>query len=140
MAIVGVGTDVADVARFARLLERDSTRFLDRWFTATEVDWLLSQRRLAQHTAAQFAGKEAVLKSIRVPDVGPVRWREIEITRTGLPHQVVVHGSVRELAAEAGVSDFQLAIWHNERVATATAVAVTQGRPQAALPSGECSP
>lgn len=126
MAILGVGTDVTDVVRFARLVERDSTLFLDRWFTAREVEWLLRQRQLARHTAAQFAAKEAVLKAVRVPDVGPVRWREIEITRTDPRPGVVVHGSVRELADVAGVEGFHLAMSHDDRVATATVVAVSE--------------
>lgn len=127
MPVVGVGTDVADVARFARLLEHGGQRFLERWFRPTEVEWLSTKKARARHTAALFAAKEAALKAVRVPDLGPVRWREIEITHGlhGGPG-VVVHGSVRELADAAGVSDFHLALWHDDRVATATVVAVSE--------------
>lgn len=127
MAVVGVGIDVVGVDRFERLLERGGRRFLERWFRPAEVESLLAHRGPARHTAARFAAKEAVLKSLGVPDDGPVRWREIEITsdHRGL-WGVRLHGSIGELARGTGVGGVRVAVSLNERVATATALAVTE--------------
>ena len=124
MPIVGVGTDVVAVRRFTRLVERGGRRFLDRWFRPAEVEALLAHSEPARHTAARFAAKEAVLKALRVPDIGPVRWQEIEIThgpdgRVG----VLLHGSLRGIADTAGASNFQVSMTHAGACAMATVVA-----------------
>lgn len=127
MRVVGVGTDLVDVQRFTHLLDRGGTRFLDRWFLPTEVDALLSRSEPSRHTAALFAAKEAVLKALRVPDTGPVRWREIEIIRDtdGRPG-VTLHGSIRAVADAAQVTRFHVALADSGRVATATVVAISE--------------
>lgn len=127
VVVAGVGVDIVDVERFERLLEQGDGRFLARWFRPAEVESLLARREPARHTAAQFAAKEAVLKALRVPDDGPVRWREIEIVRhhRGL-WEVRLHGSIRELARSAGVGGFRVAVALTGRLGTATALAVSE--------------
>lgn len=134
MPVIGVGTDVAEVARFARLLDRGGRRFLDRWFRPSEVEWLLSRTAPARHTASLFAAKEAVLKALGVPDVGPVQWRDIEILSGPAGRtEVFLHGGVRELAQEAGVRDFHAAFSQMGRVAVATVLAVSDPPAQPVL-------
>lgn len=116
---------MADVERFTRLLGRGGRPFLDRWFRPAEVRAILARREPARHTAALFAAKEAVIKALRVPDIGPVRWREIEISDGpdgGV--SVVLHGSILELATATGLARLHVTTSHGGRLATATAVAV----------------
>ncbi|UFU02393.1 holo-ACP synthase [Ruania suaedae] len=126
MTVLGIGTDLVAVARFDRLIERGGRRFLERWFAEDEVEYCLARSAPAPHAAARFAAKEAVFKSLRIPGAGPPRWREIEVTRTaaGLPG-VRVHGSIRDLAEQAGVVTVHLSLSHDRTYATATAVALT---------------
>ena len=125
MSVIGVGTDLVDVARFELLIERAGRRFLDRWFRAPEVAYCLAQNEPARHAAARFAAKEAVLKSLRRPHRGPPPWREIEIVRSndGLP-SVRLHGTVRSIAGAAGIAALHVSMSHDTRYATATVVAV----------------
>ncbi|MPV48518.1 holo-[acyl-carrier-protein] synthase [Pseudactinotalea sp. HY160] len=138
MDIVGVGTDLVEVARFERLLRRGGRRFLDRWFRAAEIEYCIARGDPHRHVAARFAAKEAVLKSLRLPRPGPARWREIEVTRDvdGLPG-VALHGSMWEAAAAAGVVTVHVSLSHGGTYASATATAVGRsGGPEPAQPPG----
>jgi len=77
--IVGVGTDLIEVARIRRAWERSGERFLARHFTAEEIAYALSKRDPAPHLAARFAAKEAFQKA------WPARhgWREVWVVKNG---------------------------------------------------------
>src|SRR5579863_10534308 len=62
--ILGIGTDIADVRRIAKVLERHGDRFIDRVFTPTER--ALAERRAnrAETYAKRFAAKEACAKAL----------------------------------------------------------------------------
>ena len=92
MAIRGIGIDVVDSTRIARLL-RGSGRFASRWFTPLEIDECEVSRRPALDYARRLALKEAAWKALGVLDwSGGVPWRHLQTSR--------VAGSVRiELAA-----------------------------------------
>jgi holo-[acyl-carrier protein] synthase len=63
--IVGIGTDVVDVARIERSFAEYGERFLRRIFTQTEIDYCerFGDTRFL-HFAARFAAKEAFSKAI----------------------------------------------------------------------------
>lgn len=110
MEIVGLGIDLAEVARVRKLLVRNPEAFRRRCFTDRE--WAYAQRFTdpSERLAARFAGKEAVMKSLftgwrRIP------WRDIEITGGG-PPRVHLHGKARERADLLGVTDIKLTITH----------------------------
>lgn len=75
-ARVRVGLDLVEVQRFARLIERWGERFLKRLFTPDELRACLTRRRAAEHLAARFAAKEALVKAAGLR-FWP--WREIEV-------------------------------------------------------------
>lgn len=126
MAIIGVGTDVVDVTRISRLIDRGGRRFLERWCRPTEVEFCLAEVQGAQHAAALFATKEAAFKSLRTPGTGPLPWHDIEITSNpGQSPRVHLHGALRELATCAGVSTFHVSMSHNTHYAMASVVAVS---------------
>jgi holo-[acyl-carrier protein] synthase len=64
-AIIGIGTDITDVARIKRAYEDYGDRFLKRVFTQTEVDYCegFAATKFV-HYAARFAAKEAFSKAI----------------------------------------------------------------------------
>jgi holo-[acyl-carrier protein] synthase len=70
MAVVGVGIDVVDVARFGESLDR-TPGLRERLFTPGEAT-----HRLAS-LAARFAAKEAVAKALGAP-VG-MAWHDAEV-------------------------------------------------------------
>jgi holo-[acyl-carrier protein] synthase len=113
--IVGVGIDVVDIERFARMLAR-TPRLAERLFTEDERDLP------AASLAARFAAKEALAKALGAP-VG-LRWTDATVHREGdgRPHLRVV-GTVAARAAELGVEHLHVSLSHDAGIASAVVVA-----------------
>jgi holo-[acyl-carrier protein] synthase len=123
-ALVGLGIDEVEVARFARLLER-RPRLADRLFTAGERQYCSGLANPVPSLAARFAAKEAVMKALGV-GLGSFAWHEVEVIRqdSGRPILSVV-GRAAELAGAAGVGGWQVSLTHTNAVACAVVAAVT---------------
>ncbi|MBB5743360.1 phosphopantetheine--protein transferase-like protein [Microbacterium ginsengiterrae] len=97
----GVGIDLVDLARFARIVERHGAAFTDRWFSARER---AETGGAAHGLAERFAVKEAVWKALGVgrrEDAVP--WRDICVHGAARGWDVLLTGAVAERAAEGGV-------------------------------------
>ena len=72
---VRIGTDLIEIERIVRALERPG--FRDRCFTKAEQEYCETRRNPAESYAARFCGKEAVGKALGCG----VRftWKDIEI-------------------------------------------------------------
>ena len=65
MRIIGHGIDIVEVSRIAAMLQEHGQRFVTRCFTEGEAGYAdEAHRRRAEHYAARFACKEAVLKAL----------------------------------------------------------------------------
>lgn len=63
--IIGIGTDITDVARIASSIEQYGERFLRRIFTETEREYCERREKTKyRHYTARFAAKEAFSKAI----------------------------------------------------------------------------
>jgi holo-[acyl-carrier protein] synthase len=115
MAIVGVGVDVVDLARFERALNR-TPRLRDRLFTVDES--ALPLRSLA----SRFAAKEALLKALG--DTDGARWHDMRVVSDthGNP-DLVVSGRVAEIVAARGIGTLHVSLSHDAGVAIAFVVA-----------------
>lgn len=59
---IEVGVDIVEVSRFNDLLSDEN--FMKRYFTDAEREYCFSENAPAEHFAARFAGKEAVVKAM----------------------------------------------------------------------------
>ena len=124
MALAGIGVDITEIDRMERVLQR-TPNFAWRVFTDEEREYCERTHRPAEHYAARFAAREAVLKALGVGfnGIGP---RDVWVSRseTGAP---VVHleGRAAEVAAEQGVLEIALSLSTTHDLAIANAVAVT---------------
>lgn len=78
--IVGIGSDLCDITRIARSLERFGDRFTHRIFTAGERQ--RSERRpgiRAASYARRFAAKEACSKALGTGFRQSIFWRDLEV-------------------------------------------------------------
>jgi holo-[acyl-carrier protein] synthase len=121
--IVGVGTDLVDVQRFRRVLER-RPRLAPRLFSDAERAYTDRHRNAAPRLAARFAAKEAVMKALGV-GLGAFKLREVEVVRqpNGAP-EVALYGAAAELAARQNVQRWLLSLSHTDITAIAIAMAV----------------
>ncbi len=81
--IVGVGTDVVEIARVASALERWGERFVERILTPEERVRYAATRLKASHLAKRFAAKEAFSKAIGTGIRSPFAWHAVAVGRDG---------------------------------------------------------
>ena len=122
MALIGLGTDVVDLDRFRRALERTPSLH-DRLFTPGEQAVGAARRDPTPALAARFAAKEAVMKVLGV-GIGAIDWHDAEVVKeeSGRP-RLVITGRAATLAAEAGITTWHLSVSHSDLVAVAVAAA-----------------
>lgn len=94
--IIGLGTDIVEVARIRRLLNEQGDRFKNRVFTKAEQERADSQENPENSYAKRFAAKEAFVKAIQTDSDG-ISWLDMEVVNkgAGAPH-LVVSGKAKE--------------------------------------------
>lgn len=120
---VSVGVDLVEVPRLARLATQPTG--LASVFTSRELQYCHSRRRPAEHIAARFAAKEAVLKAFGTGLGSGIRWTDVEIlkARGGRP-TVALHGAVEALAVQRGLRGLDVSLSHTDQLAIAQVVAL----------------
>ena len=120
--IIGTGIDLVKVERIERVLTRRPS-FVKRVFTDGELSYCMTKRRPAEHLAARFGVKEAVMKAFGTGWTGGIRWTDAEVLRgeSGRP-EVRLTGRLRELADEMGVSAAHVSFSHDGGYAVAQVV------------------
>ncbi len=88
--IVGVGTDIVNVERIRRAVERQGDRFLQQIFTRGELDYCMPLRDPYPSLAARWAAKEAVAKAFGVGMGGVLNFGDIEVVRTDSGQPIIV--------------------------------------------------
>jgi len=99
--ILGIGSDITDVRRIARVIERHGDRFLNRIFTATERERAERRRNRIETYAKRFAAKEACAKALGTGLRAGVWWRDMGVVNlpSGRPTMVLTGGARRRLEA-----------------------------------------
>ena len=121
MALAGIGVDMLEIARMERTMRRRPS-FLRRVFTEEERAYCDACARPAEHYAARFAAREAVVKALGTGFSNGVGFSDVSVTMDaqGRP-RALLSGRAAQIAREGGVRE----------VAVANAVAVTdEVRPQ----------
>jgi holo-[acyl-carrier protein] synthase len=114
VAIVGVGIDVVDIARFEESLRR-TPGLAERLFTADEAG-----RPLAS-LAARFAAKEALAKALGAPN--GLAWHDAEVVSESSGRPLLsLRGTVAAHAAELGAVHVHLSLSHDAGIASAVVV------------------
>ena len=119
MAIVGIGVDVVDLARFANLVER-TPQIVDRLFTKAEQVGAEGHQLPLMSLAGRFAVKEAVAKALGAP--AGMAWHDCEVSNSGAP-QISVRGSVAKVAEDQGVTNWHVSLSHDGPIAIAYVIA-----------------
>ncbi len=119
--MIHVGTDLIEIARIRRSLERYAG-FRERCFTAAEQAYCESRPNPAESYAGRFAGKEAVGKALGFGVARAFAWKDIEIVGRPKP-SVRLSGRVGAWAEKRGVGEIDLSMTHSRELAQAVAVA-----------------
>lgn len=100
--IVGTGSDMIDIRRIGKTLERFGMRFILRCFTAAEIERAESLRPSGKHIASyakRFAAKEACAKALGTGIARGVFMRDIGVVNDelGKPSLVLTGGALERL-------------------------------------------
>ena len=99
--IIGVGSDLIDIRRVEKTLERFGERFTSRCFT--EIERAKADRRLrrADTYAKRYAAKEACAKALGTGFSNGVFWRDIGVVNlpSGKPTLTLTGGAAARLRA-----------------------------------------
>ena len=122
MEVVGIGVDLVDVQRLARILARRTT-FVQRVFTPKEIEYCERQASPAENYAARWAAREACRKALG--GIRHMRWHDVRVDRvpSGAP-RLVLEGTSRARADALGVSEVMVALTHERRTAAAFCLAI----------------
>ena len=99
--ILGIGSDLIDVRRIARAIERHGDRFLARIFTAAERARAEGRVRSIETYAKRFAAKEACAKALGTGLRAGVFWRDMGVVNlpSGRPSMRLTGGALARLQA-----------------------------------------
>jgi holo-[acyl-carrier protein] synthase len=141
MEIVGIGTDIVECARIARMIEQHEDLFLRRVFTPREVRYCQARKRSTEHFTGRWAAKEAILKTLGTGWSKGLCWTDMEIRndRHGAPH-VYLSGAAKDRAQTLHITNVLLTLSHCRAYAVAYAIALTGTAPPPALDSDEVHP
>ncbi|CZF78753.1 holo-ACP synthase [Grimontia marina] len=126
MAVVGLGTDIAEIERLEKIIERTGDAFAKRVLTENELETYANSNFPARFLAKRFAVKEAASKALGTGIACGVTFHDFEVTNDELGKPVVdFSGVARKLADERGVKNIFLTIADEKRYAVATVLLET---------------
>ena len=129
--IIGIGTDITELARIKASYDRFGERFLQKILTPDELK-LVPESPIA-YISGRFAAKEAAVKALGTGFTRGIGVRDIEVRRNakGRP-SVVLSGRAKEVAAEQVVRELPLSLSFTHTDAVACAMAITEDSLRAA--------
>jgi len=99
--IIGIGSDLSDIRRIEKTLERFGDRFVQRCFTPIEQARSERKNDRASSYAKRFAAKEACAKALGTGLKRGVFWRDMGVVnlRSGQPTMALTGGAAERLAS-----------------------------------------
>ncbi|MBL8819429.1 MAG: holo-ACP synthase [Planctomyces sp.] len=122
-----IGTDIVEIERIRGMMDRHRDHFIERCFTAAEIEYSRRHRDSAVRFAGRWAAKEAVVKVLGTGFVQGITFHDIEVVPlpSGQP-SVVLTGGAKEIADRLGITSLKLTISHAREYATATAIGLCE--------------
>jgi holo-[acyl-carrier protein] synthase len=97
--IIGLGSDLIDIRRIEKTLERHGARFIERIFTETEQRKSDGRKQRAASYAKRFAAKEACAKALGTGLSHGVFWKDMGVANlpSGKPTMRLTGGAKARL-------------------------------------------
>ncbi len=125
--ILGLGSDLVDIRRIERLIERHGERFLDRIFTPVERAKCDRRANRAASYARRFAAKEACSKALGTGFRKGVFWRDLGVVNlpSGRPGMQLTGGALerlREMTPPGMIAQIDLSLTDEPPMAEAVVI------------------
>jgi holo-[acyl-carrier protein] synthase len=118
--VIGIGTDIASIARFQENIDKHGERFVDKILSEHEKPFYKQSNQKAQYLASRFAAKEALAKALGTGFRDGLIMPQIAIlsNEIGRPY-FEISGKAEALAKDLGVQTLHLSISHEKEFALA---------------------
>lgn len=133
MRVIGFGSDLVDIRRIEKTIERRGQRFIDRIYT--DIEKAKSEGRAGRIAsyAKRFAAKEACAKALGTGFNNGVFWRDLGVVNLvgGKPTMELTQGALarlKEITPEGQIAEIHLTITDEFPYAQAI-VMITARRP-----------
>ena len=124
--ILGIGTDIISIDRFRASVQKHGEAFLQKLFLKEEIAYCNKHADPIPSFAARFSAKEAVVKALGEGFGESLAFHDVEITKDSKGKPDV---SLSTKASDRfGAPSFHLSVSHCKEFATATAIALKQGK------------
>lgn len=121
--LIGIGTDLAKIERFAAILQRRGVAITRRLLTVNEQAAMQQAANPAAFLAKRFAAKEALLKALGTGLRNGLSWQHIDVSNDALGKPIIeLNGAAAALAAAQGVKSIHLSITDEKDMALAFVV------------------
>ena len=120
-----IGIDIVEIKRLQKVSKKWGKPFLNKVYTARELEYAFGKRFPYQHLAARFADKEAIFKALGEVETNFVGWKNIEILNdaNGKP-AVYWHREAEESRKKRNIHSAVVSLSHTENYAVASAMLV----------------
>ena len=121
--IYGVGTDVVEIERIQKALERWGERFAERVLCDPELRRFRRHRQPASYLAKRFAAKEAFTKALGTGIKAPANWHGVWVSNlpSGKP-ELEFTAELQRLLSARGISRAHVSLTDERGVAMATVI------------------
>ena len=121
--IYGVGTDLVEIERIEKALERFGERFAKRILCEQELKRFKGHRKPAAYLAKRFAAKEAFTKALGTGIHAPANWHGVWVTnmRSGKP-QLEFSSALNTLLKERKITRSHVSLTDEQGMAAATVI------------------
>ncbi|ACR70181.1 holo-ACP synthase [Edwardsiella ictaluri] len=124
MAILGLGTDIVEIARIAAVVERSGDQLARRVLAPAEWQQYLTHAQRVRYLAKRFAVKEAAAKALGTGIRQGLAFAQFEVANDTLGKpRLILHGRAAELAADLGIASLHVSLADERRYACATVIA-----------------
>ncbi|OCH20428.1 holo-ACP synthase [Aliivibrio logei] len=123
MAIVGLGTDIAEIERVEKALSRSGDAFAERILSQPEFERYQGLKQKGRFLAKRFAAKEAASKALGTGIAHGVTFHDFTISNddNGKPI-LTLSGKALVLSQQSSVSHIHLTISDERHYAVATVI------------------
>ncbi|PKF79303.1 holo-ACP synthase [Vibrio sp. vnigr-6D03] len=123
MAIVGLGTDIAEIDRFEKSLSKLGEAFAKRILTEPELVTFHATKQQSRFLAKRFAAKEAASKALGTGIAKGVTFHDFIVSNDANGKPVLsLHNQALAYATSAGVTHIHLSISDERHYAVATVI------------------
>ncbi|EHH1024327.1 TPA: holo-ACP synthase [Vibrio parahaemolyticus] len=123
MAILGLGTDIAEIERIEKALGRSGEPFALRILSEDEMAKFSQLKQQGRYLAKRFAAKEAASKALGTGIAQGVTFHDFTVSNDELGKPVLMlSGVAKKMAQTMGVNHVHLSISDERHYAVATVI------------------